>query len=202
MKPYIHVTKKMTGKMEDMISINTNPLVNKACIARANVIDNICGDCYSMKTMKRYPNAAACFTRNGERLSERLLEDHELPRLNYLTVRFHAHGELLNGTHCANYFAICRANPNTTFTLWTEQVGMVGKVIRDFGKPANLILIKSSTKKNVREELPENFDKVFTVYTKEHKGESFINCGAKKCRDCMTCYTLGNSTVYVNEVVK
>jgi len=198
----VHITKRMTGKMTGFMSINTDPLSNDFCNAMSKLDDGPCGECYSRKTMARYKNAEAAFQRNGELLKGAMLEDWQVPRLNALTVRFSAHGELHNGTHLANLLLICRANPKTTFTLWTKRVDLVAKVLRDFDKPSNLILIRSSNQLNVVDPLPQHFDKTFTVYDKTHKGAEYINCGHKKCQDCMTCYTIGNKTHDVKEILK
>jgi protein gp37 len=198
----IHITNKMNGKMSGMVSINTSPMDNNYCLSMSKVDTNVCGKCYSINMMKMYKNADKCFQRNGDMLSTSLLSDQETPRTTNHTVRFNAHGELINGTHFANLIKICQANPKTTFTLWTKRSDLVSKVIRDFGKPSNLILVKSSNAINVREKLPEHFNKVFTVYSKDNKGKAFINCGEKKCIDCMTCYDLSDRKTYINEVLK
>lgn len=200
----VHITRRMTGKMEGFTSINTSPKDNEFCNAMFKGQRNsVCEECYSHKTMARYKNADAAFSRNGALLNDKMLDAWQVPKFKpQSVVRFDAHGELKGGVHCANLFLICRSNPDVTFTLWTKRVDIVQKVIRDFGKPHNLILIRSSIDLNKADSLPQNFDKVFTVYDKSHKGEEFINCGALKCKDCMTCYTIGNTTQQIHEVLK
>jgi hypothetical protein len=53
-----------------------------------------------------------------------------------------------------------------------------------------MVLIYSDPIINGNNELPEGFDKVFTVYTKQYVKENNIdiNCGGKKCKDCLLCY--------------
>ena len=200
MRNHIHVTTKMSGKMLNMTSINTSPINNPYCQAMAKVENSVCGKCYSTTMMKRYKTADLCFQRNGELMNERLIPMAELPIVNAHTVRFSAHGELLGAMHLANLFGICNRNPRTNFTLWTKRKDLVNKVIRDFGKPKNLILIFSSDILNKQEKLPRHFDKVFTVYEIDKVEKVNINCGAKKCYECMTCYDPENKEVYINEL--
>jgi len=192
----LKITNKMTGKMEGMISLNTSSLNNKFCIAMAKK-DLICSKCYSNQMLKMYKNADAAFQHNGRLLSEGKLED--LPRFNAAFVRFNAFGELINDSHMYNLIKICEHNPNTTFTLWTKKKGIVIKMLGQYGKPKNLLLVYSSEEVGVRELLPLYFDKVFTVYGKVSKID--INCGDKKCFDCRLCYTK-NRTIYIKERIK
>jgi hypothetical protein len=197
----IKITSKMNGKMQGMISINTTPLHNDFCKTMA-ASDSICSSCYSTRMMKRYRNADNAFLHNAEILSSGIMPVSQLPRLNANAVRFNAHGEIVNIEHAINVIKICEANPRTTFTLWTKRKDILFKAVRDFGKPKNLILIYSSPQVNKREKLPNYFDKVFTVYDKTYKGKAMINCGEKKCFDCMTCYDLKDRKTYINEVIK
>ena len=91
-------------------------------------------------------------------------------------------------------------------------------VINDMGyrKPKNLIVIYSVSLLNHSidiNKITSNprlafIDKVFTVYTLEYLQENninidkFINCGARKCIDCMKCYNKRNKTVFINEMLK
>jgi hypothetical protein len=195
----VKVTTKMSGKMSGMVSINTSPKSNDYCNAMAKT-SAVCGSCYSHRLMSIYKTADACFTRNGEALSSGILAASEVPRMNAHTVRFNAHGELINMEHLINLGLIACHNPKATFTLWTKRKDIVEKWLRDWGKPPNMILIYSSPKLDRQSALPIGFDKVFTVYGKDTQTD--INCGTKNCADCMTCYTLDDKTVYVNERLK
>jgi len=192
----LKITKRMTGKMEGMISLNTSSLNNKFCIAMSKK-DIICSKCYSNRMLKMYKTADGAFQHNGRLLSEGKLED--LPQFNAAFVRFNAFGELINDTHLYNLVRICNANPQTTFTLWTKKKGIVAKILAQYGKPNNMLLVYSSEGVGVRELLPLYFDKVFTVYDKVSQVD--INCGDKKCFDCRLCYTK-NRTIYIKEKLK
>lgn len=191
----------MTGKMINMVSLNTSSLSNKFCQSMAKK-DLVCKDCYSNRLLKMYKTAEVAFTNNGKILSNSILPNEKLPYFNAHTVRFNAYGELINMNHLVNLMNTCRKNKHTNFTLWTKKSGLVWKYLRDYPKPKNLTLVYSSEKVNERGKLPLHFDKVFTVYSKDNKGKSFINCGDKPCFECMKCYDPKNRTVYINEVIK
>ena len=87
----------------------------------------------------------------------------------------------------------------TTFTLWTKRKNIVNKVLGKRRKPKNLILIYSNPHVDKLDvDLPKHFDKVFNNVSK-HTDE--VNC-SKKCLECMMCYTLGNKTTQIIEVIK
>lgn len=91
-------------------------------------------------------------------------------------------------------------------------------VINDMGykKPKNLIVIYSVSLLNHQIDINkitsnprlQFIDKVFTVYTLEYLQDNninidkFINCGGRKCIECMKCYNKHNKTVFINEMLK
>jgi len=155
--------------------------------------------------MKRYENAKNRFQKNTEAMNNVLLPNAALPRINASTFRFSAHGELDNVIHARNSLRIAKYNLRTQFTLWTHDPKKVITAIEEEGgKPDNLILIYSSQKLNKIDKKPLHFDKVFTCYTKDYVKNNTINinCGEKKCFDCMTCYDKNNKTVQINELMK
>jgi hypothetical protein len=198
----LKITTKMSGKMTNMVSINTSSLNNNYCVAMAKQNDKICAKCYSNQLLKMYKTADKRFQLNGQYLSSRIHESDYLPRINASVVRFNAYGELINYEHLVNLFNICSKNKTTTFTLWTKRDDLVAKAVRDWGKPKNLILVYSSLNMNVRAAMPKHFNKVFTVYDDKKPASVKINCGKTKCFECMKCYTIGNKTKYINEMVK
>ena len=73
-----------------------------------------------------------------------------------------------------------------------------------YEKPKNLIIIQSSFFLNIVDPIKDMWvDKVFTVFTKEFAivHDIKINCGARHCLSCQTCYT-NNDTIYINELLK
>ena len=94
---------------------------------------------------------------------------------------------------------ICLNQPMTTFTLWTKRANIVSRVLKNRAKPKNLILIYSNKYIDRLDiKLPKHFDKVFNTISKH---TSSVNCNGK-CLECMMCYTLGNQTTQIIEVIK
>jgi len=198
----LHVTTKMNGKMDMMQSISSG--FSEACYKRASDPDSPCHGCYSIKMMKRYKNASICFENNSDILKGRILERHELPTINAAFFRFNAHGEIENKTQVLNFFNICKKNKFTNFALWTHDPKIVHQALKEQKKPKNLRLIYSSQKLNKIDKLPKNFDKVFTVFTKKYaeSNQIGINCGHKKCIECLQCYKPNDKNTFINELKK
>lgn len=194
----IHITKHTDGrKMEGMQSINTNSLTNKFCISSSKK-DMICKSCYGNRQLRMYDNMKEALQRNSILLSTTELK--EAPYINANAFRFNSFGELINMTHFKNLCFIASENPGTTFTLWTKRFKLVQSCFNKNSKPDNLILIHSSYRVNHKEELPEGFDKVFTVYDKWFASANniTINCHSR-CIECRLCYTK-NITDSIREI--
>ncbi len=210
----------MSGKLENITGLNTSPLVNHFCL-------NICGIrniCYSQNMLKTFRKSSnPSFKLNGKNLSQKLLTVEEIQSIKFPrnTVRFNAHGELLNYTHLLNLVRIAKYYEDTAkyksnfplkvFTLWTKRNELI-QLLEDNIKaskvkmPSNMYFIYSSmyidnrTNKNTLSKL---FNKVFTVYNSKYalSKNIKINCTGKKCVECMLCYT-DNKVTYINEVEK
>ena len=187
-----------SGKLLGIRSINTPTTTNRFCTLMQNK-SSVCSKCYASRYERFRKNVREAFDKNRV-LAERLLAPSEIPVFqNDRVLRFSSFGEIINRTHFKNLLAIAIANPQTLFTLWTKRTALVQFVIKREGKPSNLILIHSSSEIDVVDELPEHFDKVFSVFSKGTDPVS-INCHAK-CIECMVCYS-NNRVVYINEVIK
>jgi len=194
----------MEGKLKGIPSINTNPLTNPFCRTMQKKKKTICSQCYSAKALKSYrKNCNIAWALNGQYLS---MDRHHFGHMfNEPYVRFDSHGELINETHFLNFMAIARQNPDTTFGLWTKRVELVDHVCRGRGSytiPNNVVMIYSSPYINKPAEVPPYFDKVFTVYDKEHAKDVDINCGNRKCIDCLICYRFDSGVTHINERIK
>lgn len=189
-----------SGKLSGIASLNSDTTSNPFCKAMSRQEDTICSSCYSMSMLKTYRrNCVPKFKQVGDYLSKKIHPMEYLPKCNSPVGRFHSHGELINYKHCANLFNIAYNQPKVTFALWTKRKGLVSRAIRELGKPSNLILIYSNKKlDNVMKSVPRHFDKVFNNVTKE---DETVNCHSS-CIDCMMCYTLGDKTQQIVEVVK
>ncbi len=190
-----------SGKMLGIPSLNTDTTTNKFCQSMYNSKkDVICRECYSMSMLNTFrKNCKPKFSNNSTYLSSKIHPREYLPLCPSTVGRFHSHGELINSIHLENILNICENQPMTTFTLWTKRKNIVNEVLKNRGKPKNLILIYSNPHVDKLDvDLPKHFDKVFNNVSK-HTDK--VNC-SKKCLECMMCYTLGNKTTQIIEVKK
>ena len=191
-----------SGKMLGIPSLNTDTTTNEFCKSMYNskVENLICRSCYSMSMLKTFrKNCTPKFSRNSKYLSEKVQDRKTLPICPSMIGRFSSHGELINQDHLENLINICLNQPMTTFTLWTKRKDIVNRVLTYRQKPKNLILVYSNPiidKLDVK--LPKHFDKVFNNVSAKTND---VNCDSK-CLDCMKCYTLGETTTQITEVIK
>lgn len=188
------ITRRMAGKLQGLWAINVSSLDNPFCKEMSQDKRNICSWCYSRKMLRGLrANCRPSMVRNMETLAHPLTR---IPRIrDYHLFRFNAHGELVNRIHAANYFTIAKCNPHVTFAMWTKRPELVRGLI----KPSNLFLVYSSPRIDVKEELPDGFDKVFTVWSKPVDGVE-INCHGKRCASCKLCYSDGVESI--NELLR
>lgn len=196
---------KMTGKLSGMLGINTNPLTNPYCKAMAKDPKTICSMCYSQKMLKGVrKNCIPKFNRVGDIMSKKVIPFNDIPVIKDKVARFSAHGELINMNHLINCVNIAKANPHTTWGLWTKRVDFIKALTKmKIGLPDNVVLIYSNPKMDTVIQVPKGFDKVFSVYSKAYAKEHDIkiNCGAKRCLSCKLCYSKITTNV-INELEK
>jgi hypothetical protein len=186
---------KMTGKLEGIGALNTNPLTNSFCIDR-NV--GICGTCYSKYSLNTYRTSCAKpFQKNSDILSSAPLKF--IPYIETAIFRFNAHGELINNIHFANLASIAAKNKQSAFALWTKRADLV-----DFSiVPKNMNLVFSDTNFiesiDELEDPPDGFQVRFSV---THNA-GLTNCHGK-CKDCLRCWAAEKATIVcaVREVKK
>lgn len=194
----------MSGKLEGMLGINTNPFTNNFCMEMAKNPKTICSVCYSQKMLKGVRRSCIPkFDRVGDIMSKTIIPFEDIPVINDKVARFSAHGELINMNHLINCVGIAKANPHTTWGLWTKRIDLVRKFTKTESFPDNIVLIYSNPMLNKAIAVPAGFDKVFSVFTKEYadKKDVTINCGGKKCLACKLCYSKVTTPV-INELVK
>ena len=190
-----------SGKMLGIPSLNTDTPSNKFCQGMyKSKQDIICKECYSMSMLNTFrKKCRPKFINNSKYLSEKIHPREYLPICPSNVGRFHSHGELINSIHLENMMNICLDQPMTTFTLWTKRTNIVNRVLKNRAKPKNLILIYSNKYIDKLDiEVPKHFDKVFNNVSSK---TSDVNCD-RKCLDCMKCYTLGEPTNQIIEVIK
>ena len=198
---------ELTGKLEGFRSISTSSAKNPICIERAKDEKSICNKCYAMAMLAYRHSLDDHLTENLEILTDRILEERELPFINALAYRLEFSGDVANETQVINYFNICNHNPHTQFTVWTKNANIYRNAInKGYQKPQNLIIVYSSPYLNVVSDISgyDFIDIVFTVFTAEYAIENHItiNCGGIKCMNCMECYTRKDGVRYINEMLK
>lgn len=203
-KEKLHITYIMSGKMENMHSLSTSPILNPMCNIRCTIKGSVCEKCFSKRQFKRYKNQE-CFDINTKLLTAQILD---MPKINSKYFRFEAFGDIINTIQVLNYFNMCYKNKETKFALWTKNPTIIKNAIDEFKiiKPKNLQIIGSSffINKIMYTLFDYQFiDKVFTVYTKEYIKDNNIeiNCDNKKCYDCKKCYNK-NNIKFINERLK
>lgn len=189
----LDLTIHSRGKMVNMVSLNTSTLNNTFCQSMRQRTGLICSKCYAARLEAFRHAAKDKFSNNADILSSAPISDQDIPIINRLCVRFHSFGELINRLHYRNLVKIAEKNPEVMFSLWTKRPNLVDTKI----KPDNMILIYSSPMLNTAGKRPAGFNKVFTVYDRDHAGEVDINC-SEVCFNCRLCYS-HNGVINVNE---
>ena len=202
-----------SGKMENISSLGTNKNNNKNCLRLSSNSKTICSKCYTKKSFGMYPALENALNRN-EFLKYRLLDAEEIKQLSFLknqcVFRFESFGDIDTITQLQNYNNIASAYKNCVFGLWSKNYFILLKYFRSgFKLSKNINLILSSPFLNTPisnmfiDTIKKYHKKVisFTVYDKTHKQDQKINCGGKKCIDCLNCYNK-NKIQNVNEILK
>ena len=208
----MHITNFKEGKLEGLSATGNDTLLNSFCLKRhekgkernrqAGKTVDICGVCYSVRSLKSYRALSRPALQKNLYLHEKILPDDDVPFINRSWYRWNHHGEVITeavidgrsvrfdpNVFLGNILKICRKNPGCNFALWTKRANLLIRFFDDPGnkKPRNLILVFSNgIVDRVLKERPRHFDKVFNNVTAEKAG-SRINCFTK-CRDCLKCY--------------
>lgn len=202
----VYVSENMSGKMENIPAISTSVLFNPICKARSSMAGSICQKCFAQSTVGRYDALRDHVEDNYMVLNSRLLNPEELPHIYNDICRLESFGDLASVTQARNYIRIAKKSPWCTFAIWTKNPAFLDKAIREEGKPENLVCILSSNFINHIDSAArwDWVDHVFTVYDPAYIATNGvqINCGGRKCRECMRCYTRGNAEFFVSEQLK
>lgn len=204
------VSDYMSGKMEGIPSISTSCRCNPFCQARQKSGKNVCSKCFSEEGLRYKPSLRNNLEHNFRVFNDIELPDEQIPIYKKWVeiARDESYGDVASYGHAYKYCQVANANPHVTFAMWTKNPWIWDDVFTKIGKPKNLICVLSSTELNKVTASYKRYswvDKVFTVFTKEYlklNPDIKINCGAKKCDSCRMCYTIGDDTFFVNELVK
>lgn len=200
------ICKKMTGKMTGMQSFSTSVVLNKYCQERRSNEKLICSECFAAAMTEFYgDNFTGKLAKNTELVTSRILDFNELPYINCFVFRLEAFGDVSNVIQVINYFNLCYKNDHCQFSVWTKNPWLYKAAIESgHKKPDNLNIVLSSPCINHCVKTHFDFvDMIFTVYTAEYAlmHDIKINCGNRKCLECMNCYSK-NHVFHVNEILK
>ena len=204
---------ELSGKLKGFWAVSTSVLKNARCQARARVHGCICRDCYAAAGASRYDGLALVLDINYQilnrwRISEAAWATLEIPSLNG-KARIESHGDVATVCAAVNDLRIIKSHPWLTFGVWTKNIDLYRAAFKEEGgKPENMVFLVSSPMENEVLDVPEDMkqfvDHVFTVYTPEYVAAHNIeiNCGGRKCRECLRCYDRGNRDYYIAELKK
>lgn len=200
------------GKLEYFSSVSTSVLMNRLCQFHAKKDGCICKECYAANSLSNYTGLMLALEinyiiMNSFEISEKAWSTLVIPTINGAT-RLESHGDVATVTAAKNMIYIIRTHNFLVFGVWSKNFGIWFNAFAELDKPGNMVFIASSEKINQVVKLPEKIipyvDHIFTVYTKEFAEQHNIeiNCGKRKCKDCMLCYTIGCKVYYINELLK
>lgn len=197
----IMFSHNMSGKMEDVLAISTNCEVNPYCRARHLKGVGICNACYAQAYEKIRYSLRANTTLNAELLTQSIIPWNVIPKIYTDIVRIESFGDIANIIQAENYLRMAIVNPDVRFGWWTKNPNFIHKALQKYHNgevPENVQVILSSITLNKEAKVNPKFkyfiSKIFTVYTlcwfKENNIDmhSFINCGARSCKECQRCY--------------
>lgn len=204
----VYVGMHTKGKLEGLQSISTSSFMNSFCKAMHDEQNAICHWCYSSRYQAYRKSLREVLEKNFEFLTKTELTDVEASAIPITSIycRIESFGEVANDIQAENYIRIIKTHPLVKFGIWTKRPLTYIRAMKKLGgKPDNCTLVFSSHFINCISK-PFNWesgfiDHVFTVFDKEHAEDANINCGSKKCMDCLMCYTKGDP-FFINEILK
>lgn len=188
---------KMSGKLDGVVGVSTNPLINSFCEKMQNVDGAICQKCYSCRLLTTVRKTAlTSWTANTVVLVSGIIDEKDLPVIpSGSTVRFNPHGELQNDVMMQNFINLANLNPDSKFLLFTKRYG----IIRRFKDkiPSNMAVVASAYYVDKPTDIiPDGFDGIFNVVTDDYAklNKITVNCPLK-CFSCQKCWQKGKKTV-------
>lgn len=206
------ICTKHTGKMEGMTSISTNCQNNAFCAKMAKIEGTICQKCYAQRQMQTYPASRKKYSEATDDLTNRVMSVAELPIFDNSVnvVRIEAFGELNNVTQAINYINIIRKNPFINFGWWTKRPELIARALKalSIDIPDNVNVIYSNpyidTMPKIRRySFIRGYFTVWSTAEKAFEHGQLINCGSRKCKNCLNCYDLHEEGIFfINELKK
>lgn len=207
------IVNHMGNKLEGICSISSSVHDNCFCKARQKLKSCICSHCYAYNQQSYQTGLKEHNILNGIILRNILIPVDAFKALKIIFpyLRIESFGDVANVVQARNYIRIIKAFPEKRCAIWSKNIEIWAEAFRLEGKPENTTYVHSSAKVNAADKLDLNkytfIDHIFTVYTKAYatKHNITINCGGRKCMDCITkkinCY-YRNNTLYINELLK
>lgn len=196
------ITWKHSGKMLGIHSLSTSNLDNKFCEKMKAVDGSICQKCFADKQLRCRPTNRNKF-RDNDFLKYTKLKKGDIPFINSAYFRFESFGELETMIQLENYIQIAKNNKHANFALFTKRADLLKKLK---SKPSNMQIVLSSPliNKPVNADNIKVVNKIFTVWDKEQaiKEGIDIQCGKRKCIECLICYKKAKGKKYINELLK
>lgn len=201
---HVVTLSKMSGKLDGIVGISTNPLINSFCEKMQSVDGAICQHCYSCRLLTTARKSAIpVWTANTVVLTDSALFDSQIPKIpDGSHVRFNPHGELTSDMMLLNFYRIARRNPTSKFVLFTKRLNIVRRNAAE--KPENVSLVASTYfVDDPLDKVPEGFDVAFNVVTPDFADAHGvkINC-AMKCSTCLKCWKHGGAPTVIYEKLK
>ncbi len=177
----------LSGKLSLVDGLTLSPN-NPGCLKRSKIKGSICEVCFGFATLKQYSSCENCWAENARVLSLKLSKESLEKIANGFRstsglVRFNSHGDVSNRQQVKNFYALARLRPDLAFGFWSK----VPALFKGLQVPSNCTnLLSTLYIDKAPKKLPAAFQKSFTVLSEDSPK---INCGAKKCATCRTCYS-------------
>lgn len=188
--------KEHHSKLNGINSLSTCCLVNRFCLDRIKVGDNICSHCYAAaQQSQQYA------LQDHNIINSIILQNIVIPAkywkkyINPADIskyfRIESFGDVANKTQAINYIEFVKAFPRVHFAAWSKNIGIWSFAFLQEGKPRNLSFVCSSLALNKAENYHKQtydfIDHIFTVYEKDYitANNININCGGRACMECI-----------------
>ena len=207
------IVNHMARKLEGICSISSSVLDNCFCAAKRKIKGCICEKCYAAQQQDYQTGLKEHNILNGIILRNILIpvKYFKLLKIIFPFLRIESFGDTANVTQARNYIRIIKAFPEKCCAIWSKNLLIYAEAFKIEGKPKNTTYVHSSMMINRADDIDRekyNFvDHIFTVYDKQYikKHNIVINCGGKKCMDCIkekkNCY-FRNTEFFINEALK
>lgn len=196
-----HHDRGKLGGMDNLVSINTSPIINRSC--EACELNN---ECYARRMMFTFrSNLCRRFGYNKYLFSDKVPLDSFRkfsPKFgeNIRRIRIHSFGEIEDKQHAEKILEMVNSNPSKRFIIYTR-VGFFGMYT-----PSNLDVIYSNIRPDdfsiVDEKSRDESARFYLLYTDRNKIPKDILERAHecvgKCSSCNNCYSEDGKKIVIS----